>query len=160
MEVAITPPTAQIADNSGEDLAVGASIFWGQEGPRLSQGNLSITLRDMAKIGEMVLHEGVTAGHRVVSQQWLQKSLSAIVAIDSVDPYAESYGYLWYQKHYVIGGDTVLVHFASGNGGNKIYIVPQLHLVLTVTSSAYNTRYGQRRSEAILLRVLDAIEHR
>jgi hypothetical protein len=95
-----------------------------------------------------------------VSQQWLQKSLSAIVAIDSADRYAESYGYLWYQKHYVIRADTVLVHFASGNGGNEIYIVPQDRLVITIASSAYNTRYGQPRSESILLGVLRVIDSR
>jgi hypothetical protein len=54
----------------------------------------------------------------------------------------------------------VLVHFASGNGGNKIYIVPQDRLVITITSSAYNTRYGQQRSESILLGVLRAIGSR
>jgi CubicO group peptidase (beta-lactamase class C family) len=142
---------------------LGIQRYTWRRGPRgegVGQGNLSITLRDMAKIGEMVLHGGVADGHRVVSRQWLDKSLSAIVPIDSVDRYADAYGYLWYQKPYVVGGDSVLVHFASGNGGNKIYIVPQLHLVLTVTSSAYNTRYGQRRSESILLRVLDAIGHK
>jgi hypothetical protein len=55
----------------------------------------------------------------------------------------------------------VLVHFASGNGGNKIYIVPELTAVIAVTSSAYGQRYGQQRSETILLRILEALrQHR
>jgi hypothetical protein len=48
------------------------------------------------------------------------------------------------------------VHFASGNGGNKIYIVPSLHMVVGITSSAYNTNYGQRRSQGILWKTLAA----
>ncbi|HJV40037.1 MAG TPA: serine hydrolase, partial [Caulobacter sp.] len=46
--------------------------------------------------------------------------------------------------------------FASGNGGNKIYVVPARHLVVAITSSAYGYGYGQRRSEAILKAILDA----
>jgi hypothetical protein len=42
----------------------------------------------------------------------------------------------------------------SGNGGNKIYMVPSLHMVVAITSSAYNTNYGQRRSQDILWLVL------
>jgi CubicO group peptidase (beta-lactamase class C family) len=132
----------------------------GPRGEGVGQGNLSITLRDMANNGAMIMHDGVVDGHRVVSRQWLQQSLSAIVPIDSVDRYADAYGYLWYQKSYVVGADTVLVHFASGNGGNKIYIMPQERLIVAVTSSAYNTRYGQRRSESILLAVLQALRPR
>jgi hypothetical protein len=30
-------------------------------------------------------------------------------------------------------GEALLVHFASGNGGNKIYVIPQDHLVVAVT---------------------------
>ena len=48
------------------------------------------------------------------------------------------------------------MHFASGNGGNKIYIVPSLHMVIAITSSAYNQGYGQRRSQDILLKILAA----
>jgi hypothetical protein len=51
-----------------------------------------------------------------------------------------------------VGSHRIEVHFASGNGWNKIYIVPSLHMVLAITSSAYNQRYGQRRSQDILLR--------
>jgi CubicO group peptidase (beta-lactamase class C family) len=126
----------------------------GPRGEGVGQGNLSITLRDLAKFGALVLQGGEYGGRRVVSSHWIHDALEPIVPIASVDPYADAYGYLWYSKQYAIGTDTVLVHFASGNGGNKIYVVPQEHLVVAVTSGAYGTRYGQRRSEGILLRVL------
>lgn len=69
---------------------------------------------------------------------------------------ADSYGYMWYTKAEPVGGHTVLVHFASGNGGNKIYIIPSLRMVVAITSSAYNHGYGQRRSQDILLSILSA----
>jgi hypothetical protein len=63
---------------------------------------------------------------------------------------------MWYSKAEPVSGHTVLVHFASGNGGNKIYIVPSLDMVIAITSSAYSTNYGQRRSQDILLKILAA----
>jgi hypothetical protein len=63
---------------------------------------------------------------------------------------------MWYSKSEQVGDRTIPVHFASGNGGNKIYIIPSLGMVVAITSSAYNQKYGQRRSQDILLKVLAA----
>jgi hypothetical protein len=52
---------------------------------------------------------------------------------------------------------SIIVHFASGNGGNKFYLVPSLNLVIAITSSAYNQHYGQERSQDILLKVLSLV---
>ncbi|TWB40476.1 serine hydrolase domain-containing protein [Nitrospirillum pindoramense] len=119
------------------------------------QGNLSITARDAALIGQMVLNQGTHNGHRVVSARWLRDSLARTHPIAASDPYADFYGYMWYAKDEPVGdGRTVPVHFASGNGGNKIYVVPSLDLVVAVTSIAYGKGYGQRRSQDILLGIL------
>jgi CubicO group peptidase (beta-lactamase class C family) len=125
------------------------------------QGNLRMRLRDMARIGEMVLHGGRTGSGRdsrqVVSSAWIERSLTGIVPIGASDPYADAYGYMWYLKQHTIGGRAVTVHFASGNGGNKIYVIPSSRMVVAITSSAYGRGYGQRRSQDILLRVLTAV---
>jgi hypothetical protein len=39
----------------------------------------------------------------------------------------------------------------------KIYVVPSLHMVVAITSSAYNQHYGQQRSQDILLKILAAV---
>jgi CubicO group peptidase (beta-lactamase class C family) len=80
--------------------------------------------------------------------------MASLVPIASVDPYADSYGYMWYTKQEPVESHSVLVHFASGNGGNKIYIVPSLDMVIAITSGAYNRPYGQKRSQNILLKIL------
>jgi CubicO group peptidase (beta-lactamase class C family) len=120
------------------------------------QGNLSLTTRALAAIGEMVRQGGRYHGRRVVSARWIRDALTAKVAISDSDPYADGYGYFWYAKTQTISGKPVPVSFASGNGGNKIYVVPSRHLVVAVTSSAYGHGYGQRRSEAILRALLAA----
>ncbi len=120
------------------------------------QGNLSLRARDFAILGEMVRNDGVYQGKRIVSAAWLRDALTPHVAIGDSDPYAEGYGYYWYAKTHDIKGTPVPVRFASGNGGNKIYVVPSRQMVVAITSSAYGKGYGQRRSEAILKAVLAA----
>ncbi len=120
------------------------------------QGNLSITTRDEAAIGQLMLDDGVVNGRRILTHDWVAKSLASQVAISDSDPYADFYGYMWYSKAEPVGDHKVEVHFASGNGGNKIYIVPSLDMVVAITSSAYGQRYGQRRSQDILVRILAA----
>lgn len=118
------------------------------------QGNLSLTARDFATIGEMVRGEGLYRGRRIVSAGWIRDALAPKVSISDSDPYAEGYGYFWYSKVQQIDGRPVPVSFASGNGGNKIYVVPSRNMVVAITSSAYGHGYGQRRSEAILKAIL------
>lgn len=120
------------------------------------QGNLSITTRDEAAIGELMLNDGIVNGRRILNHDWIAKTLASQVAISDGDPYADFYGYMWYTKDELVGDHKVEVHFASGNGGNKIYIIPSLHMIVAVTSSAYGQGYGQRRSQDILLKILAA----
>jgi CubicO group peptidase (beta-lactamase class C family) len=120
------------------------------------QGNLEITARDGAALGQLMLNDGVVDGRRIISHDWVTKSLASQVPISDSDPYADFYGYMWYTKAEPIGSRKVTVHFASGNGGNKIYIVPSLHMVVAITSSAYGFRWGQRRSQDILFKILAA----
>lgn len=121
-----------------------------------AQGNLSVTTRDEAKIGQLVLNDGMVNGRRILSHDWIATSLASQVAIADSDPYADFYGYMWYTKDEPVSAQEIKVHFASGNGGNKIYIVPSLQMVVAITSSAYGHGYGQRRSQDILLKILAA----
>lgn len=118
------------------------------------QGNLSVTARDLAKIGQLVLDGGAHQDRRVLSAEWIRESLEPRVSIRASDPFADGYGYFWYQKTHEIAGQQTSVSFASGNGGNKIYVVPARKLVVAITSSAYGRGYGQQRSAAILTAVL------
>jgi CubicO group peptidase (beta-lactamase class C family) len=122
------------------------------------QGNLSLTARDFSKLGQLVLDAGTYDGRRVISERWIRDIVRPRVSISDDDPYADGYGYFWYTKTHRIAGREVPVWFASGNGGNKIYVVPSYRVVVAITSSAYNRGYGQRRSQAILEALLAVLE--
>jgi len=132
----------------------------GPDGRVAGQGNLRLTLDAMSRIGQLCLDEGRVGRRRVVSRGWIHRSLSPIVPIGHADPYADAYGYMWFTKTHTIGGQRVRVHFASGNGGNKIYVVPVSRIVVAIASAAYGRGYGQRRSQDILTRVLAAVRVR
>jgi CubicO group peptidase (beta-lactamase class C family) len=148
------------ADFAREHLfqPLGISQFhWAKDGlgHTKGQGNLSFSTRDFAKIGQMVLNQGTYEDHRIVGSAWIAESLKPRVEISKFDPYADNYGYFWYSRTHSIKGAQIFVHFASGNGGNKIYIVPSRDMVVAITSSAYGHGYGQRRSQDILLALLN-----
>ncbi len=130
----------------------------GPKGEGVGQGNLSITARDMIAIGELVLRHGRAGGRRLVDSAWVARALETHVRIGEVDRYADGYGYMWYTKHYVVADRRIAVHFASGNGGNKIYVIPAYDAVVAITSSAYGRGHGQRRSEQILKQVLAVLQ--
>lgn len=120
------------------------------------QGNLRLSVRDFAAIGEMVRGGGLYHGRRIVSAAAIDRLLTPQVRIGDEDIYADAYGSFWYLKTYEVNGEAIDVHFASGNGGNKLYVIPTRRMVVAITSTAYGRGYGQRRSEAILLAVLGA----
>ena len=119
------------------------------------QGNLSLTCADFAHLGRLVAERGNEEGRQVVRTSWIDACLRPRESIADVDPFADGYGYFWYTKRYIPpGSEPITVHFASGNGGNKLYLLPRHGIVLTIQSSAYNKHYGQVRSESILLATL------
>ncbi len=156
IEKAVGQPLADFARSALFDPVRVERWQWAKDvgGHTKGQGNLSLTARDLATIGQMVLNKGLLHGKRVLSAAWITESLKPSVSISHVDPYADGYGYFWYHKTHAIAGRRVAVSFASGNGGNKLYLVPSRELVVAITSRAYGRGYGQRRSEDILKALL------
>jgi CubicO group peptidase (beta-lactamase class C family) len=132
----------------------------GPDGYTAGQGNLSVTLKAMGSLGQLVLDKGRSGGRQLISRNWIDRSIAPVVPISHADPYADAYGYMWYTRTHrggPGGPSQIRVHFASGNGGNKIYVVPELGAVVAIASAAYGRGYAQRRSQEILLRILGSI---
>ena len=121
------------------------------------QGNLSLPVDAIVRIGRVVLDGGLFEGRRVIGDDWIRRTLQPAVDIAAADPYAQRYGLCWYHATHAARGGEVQVAFASGNGGNKIYVVPARDMVVAITSRAYGQGRGQRRSQAILQAVLAAV---
>jgi CubicO group peptidase (beta-lactamase class C family) len=94
---------------------------------------LSLRPRDMAKFGLTFLRGGAWNGRTVVPASWVKASLAKHSFLDDTD-----YGYLWWRPYLDVSGRRHHAFLATGNGGQKIYLWPELDLVVVLTGGAYN----------------------
>jgi CubicO group peptidase (beta-lactamase class C family) len=74
------------------------------------------------------------------------------------NPIPNEYGYMWWIKPYEIDGKPYITQYCTGNGGNKIFVFQDLNMVIVVTASAYNTRYGHQQVDEMMVNyVLPAV---
>jgi CubicO group peptidase (beta-lactamase class C family) len=94
---------------------------------------VSLRSRDMAKFGLLYLDQGRWQGRQVVPTNWVTASLTKHSVVQNVD-----YGYLWWLKYLDANGTRYHGAMAQGNGGQRISVWPQQHLVVVVTGGNYN----------------------
>jgi CubicO group peptidase (beta-lactamase class C family) len=94
--------------------------------------------RDMLKIGILYLNGGRWHGQQVISADWVRASLAEQSRVDDT-----AYGYFWWHPWLNVdmpdGALHVDLNAAQGNGGQKIYVVPQYDLVAVFTGGDYNS---------------------
>lgn len=92
---------------------------------------------------------------RVVSPEWVRASTRPHVRIDD----ETEYGYLWGLKSFQWRHKKCAAYYMSGLGGNKVVLVPELDLVVGITSLNYRTRGAHQLTERLLTEyVLAAVE--
>jgi len=89
--------------------------------------------RDAARFGSLFLNGGRWYGVQVVPQSWVERTAERHTAFGS-----EGYGWLWWKSDFTAGGAVQPGMYASGNGGNMIFVLPGEHLVVVITASNYN----------------------
>lgn len=133
---------------SGKDLrSYGREVFFGKlgiplykwdqdpQGYYLGGNNMALRPRDMLRFGEVYLNRGRYEDEQLVPASWIDQSWKML----TVSPYnGHQYGYLWWSREF--GGERT--YFAWGYGGQYIFIVPQLELVVVMTSSLTNRPRG------------------
>ncbi len=135
-----------------------ASSAWAEmpNAPGVTQaaGGLYLRPRDMAKIGQLMLQEGVWNGRRVLSADWVRRSVAEAIPVSSLGE-VRGYGYQW--RLGLFGG--VVAYWASGWGGQYVVVLPEENAVFVQTGG----RYGRERvpigyGEIIEQYLLPAIE--
>ncbi len=105
----------------------------------MSLGGLNVTLRDMAKFGQLYLNKGNWNGKQVVPAEWVSNStvpLGKHVQPNAGDQFtsdAWGYGYQWW-----IPGPGVSDYTAHGIYNQFIYVNPESGVVIAKTSSNFN----------------------
>jgi len=101
-------------------------------------GGLSILPRDLAKLAMLYLNEGEYLGQRIVSKEWIQKSGARLTQCEGPE-----YWNHWGPHQYRIHDRIVDVFSGAGLGGQWIFGVPALNLVVVLTSDFFgSTEFG------------------
>jgi CubicO group peptidase (beta-lactamase class C family) len=96
--------------------------------------DMYLTPREMLRIGTLYLNHGAVNGRQVVPRAWIDSSYVP----RTVSPWnGNRYGYGWWTR----SAHGVDVRFAWGYGGQFIFVVPSLELVVVATSDANASRY-------------------
>ena len=94
--------------------------------PTASWG-LTLTPRDMSKIGQLCLSNGSRNGKQIISSDWIKESTREHSRWLERDL---PYGYLWW----VLNSENTHAFAALGDGGNTIYVNPEKQLVVAIAS--------------------------
>ena len=105
---------------------------------------LRLRARDLAKLGSVFLNDGTWNGRRIVSEAWVEASLHShlpVTQVGSGPDFVEhiGYGYQWWRLRYRSGGGILEAPTAVGNGNQRIILVPELGLSVTIFAGEYNT---------------------
>ena len=112
----------------------------GQDGVPSAASGLRMTPLDLARIGQLLLAGGTWEGRQVVPAQWLERCTTPVVSVDEV----RRYGYHWYVGDFAFvtpQGRSRLERWwgAFGNGGQRLFVMPDLDLIVAITAGNYNT---------------------
>lgn len=136
--------SAIFTEATGYTLKEFAEIFFfpvlDMEGPRpwsadergLNYGGvyLSLTPMDMLKIGLLYVNDGVYNNTQLLNSDWISQSSQNWIQTGPAYLGSHSYGFLWW-----IGGEGMQqYYYASGYGGQFIFILPELNAVIVARS--------------------------
>ena len=91
--------------------------------------------RDFMKIGQLMLDQGTWHGRRMLSKEFVARASSPVVKIGT-----RPYGLGWWIYDLPYGNRTLHAFAALGNGGQNVFVVPDLDLVVAVYASNYGDR--------------------
>ena len=114
---------------------------WGRDPQGIYAGgyNLYLTPREMAAFGQLYLQQGRWQGVELVPAAWVETSLQTQQTDDAV----YSYGYLWWLRQ--LAGHDVAI--AWGWGGQLLYVIPDLEIVVAITTNTADDHAGADTEE-------------
>ena len=108
-----------------------------KNGKIAAAAGLRLRPRDAAKLGQLVLNRGAWNGKQIVSADWIEKSITPRFQAAGYFGGTLFYGYQWWMGRSLSDGKEVKWVAAFGWGGQRIFIVPDLDLVMMTTAAQY-----------------------
>jgi CubicO group peptidase (beta-lactamase class C family) len=106
-------------------------------------GGMYLKPIDMLKFGELYLNKGKWDSKRILSKKWIESSFTNYRVLENTRD-KNGYGYLWWHNTYQVNGKSIEAIEARGNGGQYIFVVPSLKVVVVITSGNYRNGKTQQ----------------
>jgi CubicO group peptidase (beta-lactamase class C family) len=108
--------------------------------PKAAAGS-SFLSRDMIKMGLLTLNKGIWNGKQHLPKEFVKQATSPLVQTSP----STFYGYFWWNQTLEIGNKKYDSIQGRGAGGQFIFIIPTLELVISAT--AHNQGMGKMRAQ-------------
>ncbi|WP_203293590.1 serine hydrolase domain-containing protein [Maricaulis parjimensis] len=105
-------------------------------------GGLRLTTQALGALGELYRRDGAD----ILPQDWVEASLAHHAAIPDTPGW--EYGYLWWLMPYEVDGQRFWAAAMTGNGGNRVMILPDFGVTLVFTNTDFNTRQMHQNAQA------------
>lgn len=131
-------------------------VAWrtGLTGKALSYSGLRLAPRDLARVARLLLTQGRHVGRALLPAAWVAESTTRRQT--GWDGYG--YGAQWWQGPFERGvGRGVGWTAGWGNGGQRVFAMPSLDLVMVITAARYNAPHNGQPSNMLARRVIDIL---
>jgi len=119
---------------------------WSEDPKGNNEGGNNVYIKpiDLAKVGIMVRNGGVYEGKQLVPKKWIEESISNQVAPQGISrPFdIDGYGYLWW----LVKARGYATYSAIGFGGQYMMTIPELDMIIVVTSQSRGSAPGSHFS--------------
>jgi CubicO group peptidase (beta-lactamase class C family) len=112
----------------------------GRDGEPFAASGARMSVRDLARIGALMLSGGAHGGRQIVAEAWITRCTTPVVSCDEL----RRYGYQWFLLDVAFGipkgwavGRLERMWMAQGEGGQRLFIIPALDLVIALTAGNY-----------------------
>src|SRR4029077_6581910 len=99
-----------------------------------SSGGLRLRPRDLAKLGQLLLTNGRWGERAIVSAEWVEVSTTPQIGHPDGLLF---YGYQWWLRGSLLDRREIGWAAAMGLGGQRLFVVPALDLVVVITAGLY-----------------------
>jgi CubicO group peptidase (beta-lactamase class C family) len=116
-------------------------------GTAMTGGGLELRSRDLLKLGQLYLDDGVWSGRRILSAEWVEKSLRPHAnAREDTD-----YGYLWWLQTFHAHSRSLRSYGMYGTGGNKVLVFPDEALAIVITTTNYRVQGASALTDKLIV---------
>lgn len=116
------------------------------QGVAMTGGGLNLRSRDLLKLAQLYLNGGTWSGRRVVSADWVARSIAPHAnAREDTD-----YGYLWWLPTFHANDRDFKCFAMFGTGGNKVYVFPVQQLVVVITTTNFRVQGAGSLTDRLL----------